>query len=148
MDINLIFSLLSTIVSIVAVVISYFCYRTVKRQTFTVAYASYRIEWIHELRNLLNEFCEYHTHKNIEKMKLCKKKIDILLNFKYYDHKNLSDLLECAISNKCNSLEEVISYSQIVIDSYWRKAKNEAFMDTRTNRKIRKKTYNDDNLYD
>lgn len=148
MDINIILSIFSVIVSFFAVVVSYFCYGTVKRQTFTGAYASYRVEWIYELRSLLNKFCEYHLLNKANKMKLYKMKVDILLNFKYDDHKKLSYLLESVMEGTGSSLDDVILYSQIVIDNYWRKAKNEALMDTRTNRKIRKKTYPDGKLYD
>lgn len=140
--------IISLFISLLAVIISYFCYLNSKRKVFTNAYSEYRIDWINNVRDLLANFLQCKISSN-NKNKLCKikYKIDLYLNFKYEDHLDLSLSLDKLIEDKIE-IDIVISKSQILIDNYWRKAKAEARMNKKTNQKIRKNTYNDGRLYD
>lgn len=143
-----IIEIITTLTSFSAVIISLLCYTNSRRELFINAYAEYRTEWIKNVRMLLLELVECKTQKADEdKLFEVKHKIDIYLNFKYKDHKSFSKSINLLIKNKI-SIDEVIYESQILIDNYWKKAKNEARMGKWTNRRIRKKTYGDTDLFD
>ena len=125
--------IITSVISTVALIISIANVIYVKKQISVDAITKCRVDWIKDVRLLLQDFLtEYNGNRDVNKLRIIRNKICLYLRSGVSSYKNLKNALDLCIQtadpsiSTYNPIDGVIEAAQTTLSNVWIRAKREA----------------------
>ena len=137
--INSISVIISIVLSVLAFIVSVCNLYLEKRKVIAGSLVNERIEWMKDVRQLMNEFLEnYYLNADHSKLQICKLKLELYIRRDNPMYNDLNALLEVCTNTEfsIDNYDKLIEECQKVLNNTWKRIKLESGVSQKEDKRV------------